>query len=216
MPSSASGRGEDLHSFPTRRSSDLLRPALSWPRSAPAPCGRGRGQSAPASPPHRSEEHTSELQSLRHLVCRLLLPGGAKIYTLSLHDALPICFVLPFLGHGLLQRRAEGVGVNLRQQVPRTDRKSTRLNSSHLGISYAVFCFRAGRRSTLFPYTTLFRSASSCPFLATVCSSAVRKGSGSICASKSPAFTSWPSVKAIFVTCPSTRACTVTVLNACT
>src|ERR1035441_10775671 len=27
----------------------------------------------PGGPPHRSEEHTSELQSLRHLVCRLLL-----------------------------------------------------------------------------------------------------------------------------------------------
>src|ERR1035438_7543087 len=39
----------------------------------------------------RSEEHTSELQSLRHLVCRLLLdPPHTEIYTLSLHDALPI------------------------------------------------------------------------------------------------------------------------------
>src|SRR5436853_191350 len=41
--------------------------------------------------PARSEEHTSELQSLRHLVCRLLLdPAPTDIYTLSLHDALPI------------------------------------------------------------------------------------------------------------------------------
>src|SRR5262245_14681641 len=40
----------------------------------------------------RSEEHTSELQSLRHLVCRLLLEvtPTTTIYTLSLHDALPI------------------------------------------------------------------------------------------------------------------------------
>src|ERR1035438_3561306 len=49
----------------------------------------------------RSEEHTSELQSLRHLVCRLLLEkineifffndtATTEIYTLSLHDALPI------------------------------------------------------------------------------------------------------------------------------
>src|SRR3954449_12224845 len=99
--------------------------------------------------PIRSEEHTSELQSQSHLVCRLLLvklhragtvvsrrhhvrgsvyhnhdrcrdPGWAflasvffkdtattEIYTLSLHDALPIC-----------------------------------LNSSHTLISYAVFCLR--------------------------------------------------------------------------
>src|SRR5262245_13524603 len=39
----------------------------------------------------RSEEHTSELQSLRHLVCRLLLDSACtSSYTLSLHDALPI------------------------------------------------------------------------------------------------------------------------------
>src|SRR5690348_15010668 len=39
------------------------------------------------------------------------------------------------------------------------DRKSTRLNSSHPSISYAVFCLiRRPPRSTLFPYTTLFRS----------------------------------------------------------
>ena len=45
----------------------------------------------------RSEEHTSELQSPWHLVCRLLLEKNffndtatTEIYTLSLHDALPI------------------------------------------------------------------------------------------------------------------------------
>src|SRR5439155_336481 len=39
----------------------------------------------------RSEEHTSELQSRGHLVCRLLLdPPTPEIYPLSLHDALPI------------------------------------------------------------------------------------------------------------------------------
>src|SRR5207249_4584611 len=39
------------------------------------------------------------------------------------------------------------------------DRKSTRLNSSHVSISYAVFCLiPRPRSSTLFPYTTLFRS----------------------------------------------------------
>src|SRR5207249_2663880 len=39
------------------------------------------------------------------------------------------------------------------------DRKSTRLNSSHVSISYAVFCLIPHTpRSPLFPYTTLFRS----------------------------------------------------------
>src|SRR5699024_10225678 len=45
-----------------------------------------------------------------------------------------------------------GVGQHL-------DRKSTRLNSSHVSISYAVFCLTPPPpTSTLFPYTTLFRS----------------------------------------------------------
>src|SRR5947209_10550283 len=57
-----------LHSFPTRRSSDLrLRP----PEGAGGPSGSsartGCGRSG------RSEEHTSELQSRQYLVCRLLL-----------------------------------------------------------------------------------------------------------------------------------------------
>src|ERR1039458_541204 len=59
----------------------------------------------------RSEEHTSELQSLRHLVCRLL-PGNSK---------------------------------------------STRLKSSDVCISYAVFCFD-GRRGG--PYTRGFQDDS--------------------------------------------------------
>src|SRR5262245_48687846 len=48
--------------------------------------------------------------------------------------------------------------------APAPDRKSTRLNSSHLGISYAVFCLTpCPPRPTLFPYTTLFRSRGRTP-----------------------------------------------------
>src|SRR5688500_12636096 len=48
------------------------------------------GEPAPAQ--QRSEEHTSELQSPCNLVCRLLLvASAAALYSLSLHDALPIC-----------------------------------------------------------------------------------------------------------------------------
>src|SRR5256885_13280587 len=64
-----------------------------------------------------------------------------EIYTLSLHDALPIW--------------QTGTGVDLQQTatdlqlrdltVRRKDRKSTRLNSSHLVISYAVFCLKENR-----------------------------------------------------------------------
>src|SRR3989304_5056409 len=137
----------------------------------------------------RSEEHTSELQSRLHLVCRLLLekkyartappsrsPWGrvssphrparadapglrptapshrrrssrvrvrlfffndtatTEIYTLSLHDALPIC-----LDEFLPCSRNKH---NSSTPTAKKDRKSTRLNSSHGYISYAVFCLK--------------------------------------------------------------------------
>src|SRR5438045_7547544 len=82
----------DLHSFPTRRSSDLIRMLLDYLvtggvlRFNPASSVRGpkytikKGKTPVLTPQEartlidgRSEEHTSELQSLRHLVCRLLL-----------------------------------------------------------------------------------------------------------------------------------------------
>src|SRR5438445_6637520 len=59
-----------------------------------------------------------------------------EIYTLSLHDALPIC---------LPDRRRRGrlrAGDAARDPRAREDRKSTRLNSSHANISYAVFCLK--------------------------------------------------------------------------
>src|SRR5258707_3622816 len=73
-----------------------------------------------------------------------------EIYTLSLHDALPISFESPagghqgghrFCRHG---RRAAGLGLPATQRAPdlSRDRKSTRLNSSHANISYAVFCLK--------------------------------------------------------------------------
>src|SRR2546427_1006720 len=67
-----------------------------------------------------------------------------EIYTLSLHDALPISD----LGHGqqsgrphAADRVAERAGER-RDRVGFEDRKSTRLNSSHSQISYAVFCLK--------------------------------------------------------------------------
>src|SRR3712207_6886682 len=77
-----------------------------------------------------------------------------EIYTLSLHDALPI-----YPGHlRALRRRGTGRGhpglegdehtmrahPPGRRVAPRAaaDRKSTRLNSSHANISYAVFCLK--------------------------------------------------------------------------
>src|SRR5256885_5298011 len=68
-----------------------------------------------------------------------------EIYTLSLHDALPICRKLEYGRPG----RSRKYCVSSRwppRRAPGTprgpDRKSTRLNSSHLVISYAVFCLK--------------------------------------------------------------------------
>src|SRR2546426_2403741 len=68
-----------------------------------------------------------------------------EIYTLSLHDALPIS---PRRVPAARGRRTRPRGRRLRPRAPRAcaarslDRKSTRLNSSHLVISYAVFCLK--------------------------------------------------------------------------
>src|SRR6202451_3447999 len=62
-----------------------------------------------------------------------------EIYTLSLHDALPI-----YDDHSLLWcQRPERVE-EYRAQLE--DRKSTRLNSSHRNISYAVFCLKKKKK----------------------------------------------------------------------
>src|SRR5436309_8970774 len=61
-----------------------------------------------------------------------------EIYTLSLHDALPI-YLRPD-GCGAL--RAYGAAPLDRPAAQLQDRKSTRLNSSHVKISYAVFCLK--------------------------------------------------------------------------
>src|SRR5580698_10739637 len=58
-----------------------------------------------------------------------------EIYTLSLHDALPIC-----------HRRRAVRPPRRCHPWPVTDRKSTRLNSSHMSISYAVFCLKKKKK----------------------------------------------------------------------
>src|SRR2546421_6552587 len=66
-----------------------------------------------------------------------------EIYTLSLHDALPISTLL-ILAVGSPQNNGD---IHIPQEVEdfentQRDRKSTRLNSSHDQISYAVFCLK--------------------------------------------------------------------------
>src|SRR5205814_8826630 len=98
-------------------------------------------------------------------------PSPPPLYTLSLHDALPISTTLPYdvvvlPGHGvpfyglktrikqladhhedrcrLIAEACRETAKTSKELVPVVfqDRKSTRLNSSHLGISYAVFCLK--------------------------------------------------------------------------
>src|SRR5205814_4143477 len=90
-------------------------------------------------------------------------PAPSQIYSLSLHDALPISVNLritldgingqfprfiagffPFIGSpAALQNPSQF------NSKPVGDRKSTRLNSSHLGISYAVFCLKKKKQKNI-------------------------------------------------------------------
>src|SRR5438874_6996862 len=72
-----------------------------------------------------------------------------EIYTLSLHDALPI-YDLPYrrCKERVSELRATGMPLGLMPgsfYEEHEDRKSTRLNSSHVEISYAVFCLKKKR-----------------------------------------------------------------------
>src|SRR5439155_27032267 len=94
---------QDLHSFPTRRSSDL------------------NGKSAEDSQECRTRVHIGE-QHFRRRAARVHLPAICwRSFTM-----LPTARVMK-----LLTDEAETL-----------DRKSTRLNSSHVAISYAVFCLK--------------------------------------------------------------------------
>src|SRR2546429_7170458 len=69
-----------------------------------------------------------------------------EIYTLSLHDALPIFRT----EHGIEEavQHHHFPGVLLFERSEERDRKSTRLNSSHGYISYAVFCLKKKKKLT--------------------------------------------------------------------
>src|SRR5437870_7293270 len=80
-------------------------------------------------------------------------PAPPEIYTLSLHDALPIWVRQPFerLVHAedlplALELHGRVVRGELRPASQFRDRKSTRLNSSHVAISYAVFCLKKKKK----------------------------------------------------------------------
>src|SRR5437868_8293875 len=76
--------------------------------------------------------------TLIHLFTRLFFfhdPATTEIYTLSLHDALPV-------SRSTSCPRWPGSAMSSSPATWSRDRKSTRLNSSHVSISYAVFCLK--------------------------------------------------------------------------
>src|SRR5258707_11847180 len=70
-----------------------------------------------------------------------------EIYTLSLHDALPIYHLASRSRYGAAYSAARRKK-SARWASSRGDRKSTRLNSSHANISYAVFCLKKKKDKT--------------------------------------------------------------------
>src|SRR2546429_6898755 len=100
--------------------------------------------------------HTIELQYITwmrhilHILPRFIFfffndTATTEIYTLSLHDALPISIPPP---SGL----RPGPWPSASMSPSSRDRKSTRLNSSHGYISYAVFCLKK-KKLTRIPMT---------------------------------------------------------------
>src|ERR1019366_5448500 len=103
----------------------------------------------------RSEEHTSELQSLTNLVCPLLLEKKNKIeehYLRRSRSGRKHCFCLWYYVAGGATGTSNGALITISPTVK---------------IAVMLFFFflikRRPPRSTLFPYTTLFRSIGSMP-----------------------------------------------------
>src|SRR5699024_11555485 len=83
-----------------------------------------------------------------------------KIYTLSLHDALPI-WKIKFAN---LSKKVVHIHkwtgstalIIIILHAIFTDRKSTRLNSSHVSISYAVFCLKKKTKQNIITYLIVY------------------------------------------------------------
>src|SRR5207248_10801095 len=103
--------------------------------------------------------HNATLSS--YLLFFFNVPAPPDIYPLSLHDALPISITSPdgarisspparFLQWKATLNASGGRSPELESveaaYLPKKDRKSTRLNSSHRTISYAVFCLKKKKK----------------------------------------------------------------------
>src|ERR1017187_8425207 len=98
----------------------------------------------------RSEEHTSELQSPMYLVCRLLLEKKKKISV--------VCTTQPRSRGGSLYATSGALNTDSKNSFGQHD-LATLQRLLHLLLNFFFFLMiRRPPRSTLFPYTTLFRS----------------------------------------------------------
>src|SRR5215510_8282398 len=114
--------------FPTRRSSDLL--------SRGGPLDAEERRAIERHPEvGRSEEHTSELQSRGHLVCRLLLEKKNINIISAGGEKLTYGYIGGSAGNVALMAFTRSIG----------------------GTSFFFLMIRRPPKSTLFPYTTLFR-----------------------------------------------------------
>src|SRR6266581_666747 len=110
-------------------------------RRAPRPTGADTGERRRARAAARSEEHTSELQSPVHLVCRLLLEKKKNRR-----------------GHLPAGKNARRSQLLFRIQLREMGQLDDRVGGIHADTHYVFFLMiRRPPRSTLFPYTTLFR-----------------------------------------------------------
>src|SRR5437868_9464342 len=92
---------------------------------------------------------------------------STKISTLSLHDALPISIATVITEQVRVTRemvaRVDSVSAGTGETQSTLDRKSTRLNSSHVSISYAVFCLKKQtHRTARLPPTERRQTSTAC------------------------------------------------------
>src|SRR5258708_27100587 len=91
-----------------------------------------------------------------------------EIYTLSLHDALPISrqpryqLAIERLRDEQAEKRGGEEPRQISQPARRADRKSTRLNSSHQIISYAVFCLKKKKNKKPSSYRAMPEARCAC------------------------------------------------------
>src|SRR5207248_10914704 len=98
----------------------------------------------------RTFKDITSISSSSGTLCSFLIfffftdPSTTEIYTLSLHDALPICADRATIRVG--RQRFDERLTDIGESFIEADRKSTRLNSSHRTISYAVFCLKKKKK----------------------------------------------------------------------